>query len=127
MAVSAVLWVALGGAAGAVSRYGLNNAITRTFGGSFPWGILVVNVLGSLAIGMLTAFFLRKSLGTDVPRLLLATGFLGGFTTFSAFALDIVKLMQSGQNTSAAMYAVASVVLSVLAVFAGLALVRAIT
>jgi fluoride exporter len=126
MAVSAVLWVALGGAAGAVSRYGLNNAVTRFAGDAFPWGILVVNVLGSFAIGALTAAFLRVSLGSDVPRLLLATGFLGGFTTFSAFALDVVKLMQSGHNTTALIYAVVSVVLSVLAVFAGLALVRAI-
>jgi fluoride exporter len=126
MAVSAVLWVALGGAAGAVSRYGLNNAVTRFAGDGFPWGILVVNVLGSFAIGALTAAFLRVSLGSDVPRFLLATGFLGGFTTFSAFALDVVKLMQSGHNTTALIYALVSVVLSVLAVFAGLALVRAI-
>jgi CrcB protein len=124
MAVNSLLAVAAGGALGSVSRHGFNLVVSRVFGYGFPWGILGVNVLGSLLMGLLTAFFLRKVPDSNVWPLFLTTGFLGGFTTFSAFALDVVKLMQSGQSIMAAIYAVASVVLSVLAVFAGFMLLR---
>jgi fluoride exporter len=112
---------------GSVARHGMNLGISRVFGEGFPWGILTVNVLGSLAMGLVVALLLRKPPETDAAQLLLATGFLGGFTTFSAFALDIFKLMQSGNSSSAAVYAVASVVLSVVAVFAGFFVIRALT
>jgi fluoride exporter len=124
--VNVVIWVAAGGALGSVSRYGFNHAITRLLGESFPWGILLINVLGSLLIGMVGAYWMVRSPGADVARLFLTTGFLGGFTTFSAFAFDVLKLVQSNQNASAAIYLVASVVLSIVAVFVGFAAVKAI-
>jgi fluoride exporter len=124
--VNAVIWVAAGGALGSVTRYGFNNAITWLWGESFPWGILLINVLGSLLIGMVGAYWIVRSPGNDVARLFLTTGFLGGFTTFSAFAFDVLKLVQSNQNASAAIYLVASVVLSIVAVFVGFAAVKAI-
>jgi fluoride exporter len=124
--VSQLLWIAAGGAFGAVARHGMNVGVMRVMGASFPWGILSVNVLGSFLIGLLTALFLRKAPANEMMPLFLMTGFLGGFTTFSGFAIDVVKLMQAGQNGLAIMYAVASVVLSVLAVFAGFVVLRAV-
>jgi fluoride exporter len=124
--VSQLLWIAAGGALGSMARHGMSVGVTRVFGHGFPWGILAVNVLGSLLIGILSAFFLRKVPESSALPPFLTIGFLGGFTTFSAFALDVVKLMQSGQNALAAGYAVASVLLSVAAVFAGFMLLRAI-
>jgi fluoride exporter len=123
--VNQLLLIAAGGALGSVARHGMNVSVARVMGYGFPWGILVVNVLGSFLIGLITALFLRKVPESNAVPLFLTTGFLGGFTTFSAFALDVLKLMQSGQNVTAAAYAVASVMLSVLAVFAGFMVLRA--
>jgi fluoride exporter len=124
--VNTLLWVAAGGALGSVTRYGFNNCITRVMGESFPWGILLINVLGSFLIGMVGAYWIVRMPANDMARLFLTTGFLGGFTTFSAFAFDVLNLMQSDQNASAAIYVMASVVLSIVAVFVGFALVKAI-
>jgi fluoride exporter len=124
--VSQLLWIAAGGALGSVARHGMNIGVTRVFGYGFPWGILAVNVLGSFLIGVLSAFFLRKVPESAALPSFLTMGFLGGFTTFSAFALDVAKLIQSGENNLAAIYALASVLLSVLAVFAGFMLLRAV-
>ncbi|MGR3502994.1 fluoride efflux transporter FluC [Pseudaestuariivita sp.] len=114
-----VIYVALGGALGAALRYGATQLV------AFPFGTLGVNVLGSCVIGALYAGVLA---GPEQPRLaaFLVTGLLGGFTTFSAFSLDTLKLVQAGQVAFAAGYVSASVVLSLLACFAGFALVRGI-
>lgn len=115
-----VLLVALGGAFGSAARYGVGIAAARLFGLGFPWGTLIVNVLGGLAIGALAARF-----GPDQEnlRLLLGVGVLGGFTTFSTFSLEMVRLMEH-QPGQAALYAGASLVLSVGACWLGLALGR---
>jgi fluoride exporter len=114
-----LLLVAVGGAIGAAARYGLGAAAARVFGSAFPWGTLLVNVLGSLALGLLAA----RS-GPEAPiRLFLGVGVLGGFTTFSAFSLETVRLMEDAPG-SAFLYVLASLVLSVGACGLGLMLGR---
>ena len=122
--MSAWLWVALGGAAGSVARHALNGFVSRHVDGAFPWGIFVVNVLGCLAMGVVAAVLLKVGSLADTGRLLLAVGFLGGFTTFSAFALDALRLVQAGQVGLATTYVFGSVLLSLLAVFCGLSFMR---
>ena len=119
-----VLWVALGGAIGSTARYGVNVWSGRLFGMAFPWHTLTVNILGCLAMGVLIELMaLKLSVGNDV-RSFLTTGILGGFTTFSAFALDFAFLVERKSYALAGAYAAVSVVLSLAAVFAGLYLVR---
>lgn len=115
-------WVALGGALGSVARLAVSQGVLRLLGDGFPYGILTVNVVGSFAIGLIAAFFMRKFADHEAARFFLTTGFLGGFTTFSAFSLDVLKLVNGGQIGSAFTYVVASVGLSIAAVFAGYAL-----
>ncbi len=116
------VWVALGGSLGSVARMGLSQGINRVLGDGFPYGILTINVLGSFTMGLATALFIRKLDGNQSSQYFLTTGFLGGFTTFSAFSLDVFKLVNGGQAGSAALYVLASVGLSIAAVFAGFAL-----
>ena len=87
-------------------------------------GTLVVNVVGSLCMGLLIGWFAKRGATSDELRLFLATGFLGGFTTFSAFSLDFASLWERGETMSAFSYAATSVVVSILAVFAGLWFMR---
>ncbi|MEL7544475.1 MAG: fluoride efflux transporter CrcB [Pseudomonadota bacterium] len=116
---------ACGGAIGASARYLVGVAATRTLGLTFPWGTLIINVVGSLAIGLLIGWLaLRASEDPAALRVFFAVGVLGGFTTFSAFALDIVTLLERKQAASAFGYTMASVILSVAAVFIGLAIMR---
>ena len=122
--MNAILLVFAGGGLGAVCRYLSGHAVARLAGLAFPWGTLFVNVAGSFLMGLLIAWLARRSMGDANLRLLLATGFLGGFTTFSAFSLDVVTLYERGEIGAAAGYVIASVVLSVSALFAGLAAVR---
>ncbi|TDK38669.1 fluoride efflux transporter CrcB [Rhizobium deserti] len=117
--------VAFGGAAGSVCRYLVGLWTLRQFGANFPWGTLAVNVVGSFAIGVLAELITRRFDASPEMRLLLITGFLGGFTTFSAFSLDVIALFERGSVTAAGGYVVASVAISLCAVFAGLALGRA--
>lgn len=121
-----VLLVAIGGAVGAVGRYFINLWAARFFGAGFPWGTFSVNVAGGLAIGLLTELIIRKFSGSAEMRLLLITGVLGGFTTFSAFSLDAVALFERGEIGLSAVYVISSVVISILAVCGGLALGRAL-
>jgi len=114
-----VLWVALGGALGSAARYGVGVATARWLGAGFPWGTLIVNVAGGLAIGVLAA----RTEQADALRLLLGVGFLGGFTTFSAFSLETVRLMQQRPELGLA-YVAASLALSVGACWLGLVLGR---
>ncbi|MDF1607000.1 fluoride efflux transporter CrcB [Hoeflea sp. YIM 152468] len=120
----AMLLVFLGGGLGAVSRHLSGMAMLRLSGPAFPWGTMLVNIAGSLAMGLLIAWLARRSSGDADLRLLLATGFLGGFTTFSAFSLDAVTLYERGALTAAAAYVIASVTVSILALFGGLWLAR---
>lgn len=122
-----VLSVALGGAIGAALRYGVGAWALRAFGPGFPVGTIVVNVLGSLVMGVVAVAMLHRFPGTwgsYAPFVM--TGVLGGFTTFSAFSLDALNLMESGRMSMAAIYVIGSVVLSIGALFGGLCLGRAI-
>ena len=122
--------VALGGGLGAGLRHLVGLVAMRSLGTGFPWGTLFVNVAGSFVMGMLIAWLALKAelpvgwSGQDV-RLFLATGVLGGFTTFSAFSLETVLLWERGEGGLAALYVAASVIASVGALVAGLALMRA--
>ena len=115
------LQVALGGAAGSVARYGVNRAATALAPG-FPVATLIVNILGSFLMGLLVVMLAQR--GNALAPLLM-TGALGGFTTFSAFSLDAVTLWERGQHGLAAGYVAASVLLSLAALTAGMALGRA--
>lgn len=120
-----VLLVFLGGGAGAGLRYLSVLWISRLFGAGFPTGTMVVNVAGSFAMGLLVGYLARRAEGVgEGMRLLLATGFLGGFTTFSAYSLDFAALWERQAVIAALSYAVASVILSLFAVFGGLWLAR---
>jgi CrcB protein len=113
--------VAVGGAMGSVARFWLAGAMTALTGPRFPWGTLLINVFGSFVIGLVAGITLtpdRVGMHPDV-RIFLMTGICGGFTTFSAFSLQTLELMQSGDAVPAFGYAVASVVLCVLATYCG--------
>lgn len=120
-----LLWIALGGALGSVARFLSVRGVQMVTGDHTPWGTAVVNVAGSFAMGFLVAFLARKFVDNDSLKFFLTTGFLGGFTTFSAFSQDVVNLMQRGDNGTAAIYVGTSVILSVAACFAGLAAAQA--
>jgi len=122
------LLVFLGGGIGAAGRHGVNIAAARLLGVGFPWGTLIVNVVGSFAMGLLAAWFAFRAGGglSQHARLFLTTGILGGFTTFSAFSLDAALLWERGAIVAAASYVLVSVILSIGGLFAGLALVRSL-
>ncbi|MGF6171926.1 fluoride efflux transporter CrcB [Ensifer sp. 4252] len=123
--MSHLLLVGAGGAIGSIARYLLGLWTLQRWGPSFPWGTLGVNVTGSFLIGLLAELIMRKFGASAEMRLFLITGVLGGYTTFSAFSLDAIMLLERGNAALAITYIAASVVLSILAVFAGLALMRA--
>lgn len=116
--------VFLGGGLGAMLRHGVNVLAGRAFGGGFPLGTFTVNITGSLIMGLLAAYFAFKGDATQHWRLFMTTGILGGYTTFSAFSLDAALLYERGEIGLAALYVIASVVLSIAGLFAGLYLVR---
>jgi CrcB protein len=118
------LTVALGGGIGAWLRF----AVGRIAGFSaYPWATLLVNVSGSFAMGLLAGWLARHSADGEFWRLLLGVGLLGGFTTFSAFSLELVNLAQRGSIGLAFGYALISVLAGVLGLFAGLAIMRVAT
>jgi len=114
--------VGIGGGAGAMARFGLTQA-TADISKQIPFGIFLCNVIGSFAIGLVAAFLIKTSLfNEDVSanvRALVVTGFLGGFTTFSSFSLDVLNLLQRGEILIALGYIVVSVLISLLAVVLG--------
>jgi fluoride exporter len=118
--------VFLGGGIGAALRHGINIAAARALGTGFPYGTLIINIVGSLAMGVMAEYFALKGGLPQHVRLFLTTGILGGFTTFSAFSLEAALLYERGQLAGAALYVIASVVLAIAALFAGLAIVRAL-
>ena len=119
--------VFLGGGIGAALRHGINILAARTLGTGFPHGTLIINVTGSLIMGLVAAWFAFKGDASQHWRLFLMTGILGGYTTFSAFSLDAALLYERGELGLAAAYVLGSVVLSIAGLFAGLALVRHLT
>jgi CrcB protein len=120
----AYLIVFLGGGIGAMLRHGVNVAAARVLGTNFPFGTLTVNVTGSLIIGLLAAYFGFKSGASQHWRLFLTTGILGGYTTFSAFSLDVAVLYERGELGLAFLYVLVSVLVSIAALFGGLFLIR---
>jgi len=119
-----LLFVAMGGALGAIGRYLAVVGVTAMMGQGFPYGTLVVNVVGSFVLGALTeAMVLSLSVSQEV-RALLVVGMLGAFTTFSTFSLDVIVQLERGHLVPAAVYILSSVTFSVLALFAGLRLMR---
>ncbi|MDQ6649408.1 MAG: fluoride efflux transporter CrcB [Actinomycetota bacterium] len=120
-----VLGVALAGAVGAPARFLLDTWLSERLARAFPWGTLVVNVSGSLLLGVVAGLGLYHGL-PDTPRLLLATGFCGAYTTFSTFAVETVRLARDGARGAAVANTVGSLVAGLLAAAAGLALASAL-
>ena len=120
-----LIWAMVGGALGSGARHLVNVGFGRWLGAGFPWWTLFVNVTGSFAMGVLIEAFALKFQASQDVRTFLMTGVLGGYTTFSAFSMDFAFLMQRHDYAAAALYLAASVALSILALYAGLWLVRA--
>ena len=119
-----VLAIAIGGGLGAVGRHYLNGWVARLLGGGFPWGILLINVLGSLVMGVLVEWMaLRGSVSAEM-RAFLTVGILGGFTTFSSFSLDAWLLVERGDTVAALAYVALSMGLAIAALAGGLHLTR---
>ncbi|MBM7069972.1 CrcB family protein [Actibacterium sp. 188UL27-1] len=114
-----ILLVALGGALGAVLRY------LTTLAVAFPFGTLTVNVVGSFLMGVFLVLLAERGLDRWIP--LVMSGILGGFTTFSAFSLDTIRLFEDGRPMEAGAYAIGTVLLSLIAIFAAIMLTRALT
>ena len=126
----ASLHVALGGGIGALLRYQAGRAITLWLGptmvSTFPWATLAVNAIGSVLMGALAGWLAGHGQGGEQLRLLVGVGVLGGFTTFSAFSLEMVMLIQRGQFTFAALYLILSIGLGVSGLLFGLTIMRLI-
>ncbi len=120
--IGTVIQVALGGAIGAVLRFGAGQVALRWLGAGFPYGTLGVNLIGSFLMGIA---FVALSEGRGPMAPFVMTGILGGFTTFSAFSLDTIALFERGAVGLAGIYVMASVVLSIAALLVGLAFARA--
>lgn len=118
------LLVFIGGGLGASLRHAINVGCARACGTSFPYGTFVINISGSLVMGIIAGYLALKGEASQPWRLFVMTGILGGYTTFSAFSLDAVTLYQRGEMGLALFYVLGSVVLSIAGLFAGLALVR---
>lgn len=115
--IESLIWVALGGAAGASARFLLSTLFFVP--GQFPWPTLVINIAGSLGIGLLWGLFGQHAWFESWGRYLLVVGFLGGFTTFSAFSLETVGLLEGGRAGAAASYVTASLIGCVVAAWLG--------
>lgn len=120
--------VMIGGGIGAVLRYNLGRFLTQFNLGNWPIGTFSANILGGLLMGILMAFLMRGDMQANGPmenyRLLIGVGLLGGFTTFSAFSLEMASMIERGEWMSAILYALASVILSLCALFAGMGAMR---
>jgi|SRR6185437_301088 fluoride exporter len=118
------LLVFFGGGLGATLRHAVNVACARGFGTAFPYGTFIINITGSIMMGLIAGYLAFKGEASQPWRLFVMTGILGGYTTFSAFSLDTALLYERGEIGLALFYVLGSVVLSIAGVFAGLALVR---
>ena len=122
--IASLAQVALGGAIGASARYLTNVGVMRLIGPGFPWGTMAVNVLGSFLMGVLVVVLAHKDAMRLAPFLM--TGLLGGFTTFSAFSLDVMTLIERGHLNLAAFYAIGSVLLSLGAMVLAMLVLRGV-
>lgn len=122
--VSAIASIAAGGALGSVARYGVNVAAGKVLGLGFPYGTMIVNIAGSFLIGAIIAVFAHFWQPPENVKLFIVTGFLGGFTTFSTFSLDFSALWERHDYLAGALYIGGSIILSIAALFAAMALVR---
>lgn len=113
-----------GGALGSGARYLVNVGAARWIGIAFPWATMFVNIAGSFAMGLLVEYVILRHNASPELRTFLATGILGGFTTFSAFSLDVATLADRGDFGLAAVYLIISVVVSIAALYAGIAIAR---
>ena len=117
-----VLFVAAGGAIGSVTRYLVGGWIANRFGAAFPYGTFVINVTGSFIIGFFLAFAQERAALSPYWRLFFAVGFVGGYTTFSTFEYEGIRLLQDGEMLLASVYLIGSVVTGGIAVFGGIVL-----
>jgi CrcB protein len=120
------LSVALGGALGSMARYATGVYVGRWLGTAFPWGTLLINIVGSFLIGAFAESFALRWDAPQTTRVFLVVGICGGYTTFSTFSLDIVTLINRGQMFTAGLYIVASVALGLAALYGGLHAMRLI-
>ena len=116
----------VGGGIGAGARYLVQATMMRWLGGGFPWWTFAINIVGSFLMGVVVTLVAQRFDNSAAVRTFLATGILGGFTTFSAFSLDVANLVDTRQHAAAAFYVAGSVGLSILALYAGLALAKAV-
>lgn len=121
-----IIAVAVGGALGAVGRYLLGNAVSKTIGSALPWGTFLINLSGCFAMGLLMTVIVERELLPVAWRLFLCVGLLGGFTTFSSFGYESLMLLLEGNLAAAASYAGGSVVLGMFAAGMGVLMARAI-
>jgi len=121
---SLVMYVALGGAVGAVGRYGVSIFVTSIAGFGFPYGTLCVNIIGSLVLGIFIEVSALAWSPSHEIRTFIVVGVLGSFTTFSMFSLDVVSLMTRGETVPALIYMASSVLLSIGAIWLGLMVTR---
>ncbi len=119
-----VLFVGLGGAAGSILRYLTSVVTLKFYSASFPVATFIVNVIGCFLAGLIFGSITQESAEAQNLKVLLLTGFCGGFTTFSAFALENVRLMNSGNLSTAVLYTIASIVAGLLAAWLGLSITR---
>lgn len=122
--MNGALLVFIGGGLGSVLRHGVNTLAAQLIGTRYPLGTFVINVLGSFLIGIVAETFVLRSHLSPTLRLFLVTGILGGFTTFSAFSLEVGLLHERGDSFAAMAYAVSSVVCAVVAMFLGMYAIR---
>ena len=121
-----LVFIALGGALGAVSRFLLGNAVSKSIGGALPYGTFVINVVGCFAMGLLMTIIVDREMLPAAWRLFLCVGFLGGFTTFSSFGYEALMLLMEGRLLAVLAYVGGSVVLGLLAAGAGVLCGRAV-
>ena len=119
-----LLAVAFGGALGALGRHLISGQVMRWMGSGFPWGTMTVNILGSFILGVLVEYMALRWSATLEMRGFLVVGVLGGFTSFSAFSLDVVLLLERGSLGPAFAYIAGNLLLSVCGLFAGLMIFR---
>ena len=119
-----LLWIGLGGFLGANARYFLGRAMVERYGAAFPWGTLAVNLTGAFLIGVIAEWLLMRQDAPESWRLFLVIGVLGGYTTFSSYALEIVALLRDDKLLRAMAYLLVSNVAGIALCFLGVALVK---
>ncbi len=122
--ISNILLVGLGGGVGSIARYLCQKWFNEAYPHPFPWGTFVVNIIGCFLIGIIYAASEKTTALSPQTRLFLATGFCGGFTTFSTFAFENMNLLRGGDITYFLLYTIGSIVLGIIGVFAGVAFIK---